>query len=316
MKVSGKQGAVHTADTARELRLLTWAVTDPTNWHRYLALKADRPAFLAEMTEYYAQSLQYSRPEATLRAAQTYAFLIDETNYGRAQDGYTLTKFALGPYAGLILPPDRAPTDIAAQLLPLALTLPSKDAGFWQSALPLAVFTAQPDRILTPVLTRFTAAVAQSDDYMFRDGTPFPVPPFGPVLAAATTNPTALALILDRIANPDTPTTAFLKTALMYAAQANNLTAVRSLLDHGANPNRATDSSQADCSRPLERDHRTALMYAAENASAQLITMLLDGRADPKMKDTKGNRASWYLSKNNMTTDSERSALRQRLFPN
>ena len=53
------------ADTARELRLLTWAVTDPTNWQTYQALKADRTTFLAEMTEYYAQSLSFPRPEAT-----------------------------------------------------------------------------------------------------------------------------------------------------------------------------------------------------------------------------------------------------------
>lgn len=302
-----------TADSSRELRLLTWAVADPTNWRTYQALKADRTAFLTEMTEYFVQSLSFLRPEATKLAAQSYAYLIDETNYGRAQDGYTLTQFALLPNAPLILTPDQSPVEIAAQVLPRSLTLPTKDAGFWQSALLLALFTDQPPTTIAPLLTRLADAVAQSDDYMFRAKTPYPVPPFGPVLAAAITNPDALPLILDHLASPDAPTTDFLKTALMYAAQANNLTAVRTLLDHGANPNLATDSAHTECASPLDRDHRTALMYAAENASAAVINLLLDHGANPQAQDNQRNPVHWYFNHNTTLNAAERNAIAGRL---
>jgi ankyrin repeat protein len=48
-------------------------------------------------------------------------------------------------------------------------------------------------------------------------------------------------------------------------------------------------------------------MYAAENASIDMIRLLLDHGADLTLKDTLGNAALWYLSRNAQLTPVERA---------
>lgn len=307
-------------DTAREIRLLVWAVEDPVSWSSYRHLKRSRAQYLQQTTAYYRRHFSRSETQAAALAERAYRVLIDRVIYARNPDDFRLTKVALGPGDHLEIAADSAPDAVAAAAIERWLQStrdPARTPGFgedmiWRDAVLAELRTGRSAARVNELWSRLEAALAKRTGDPARAASRRAAHLSDLLLAAlGDRGLTELALSLGAEANASTNW--FGKTPLMYAAQLDDLTAVRLLLDKGANSSARTAVSQPGC-HALERDHRTVLMYAAENASAELIDALLEAGANPAARDTQGNSAAWYLDRNQHLIDRQKSRLRLELL--
>lgn len=95
-----------------------------------------------------------------------------------------------------------------------------------------------------------------------------------PLISTAINYPAAVALLLKKGVNPDSPND-FGKTPLMYAAQYNQLASAHLLLKGGANPNAATIQPSDGCFYALHTTNVTALDYAIRYATPAMVKLLL-----------------------------------------
>jgi len=314
-------------DAARELRLMTWGLSDPASWAVYKRFKDGRAAFVGEMTTYYRTHFADSEVQARDLAEQAYRYFVDGVVYGRLDDVDLLTWIAWNA---------QPPTDIRANDTPAAIVesalaawsgLPAtsysgsyKTSPYsWQRLALAAIYTRRERAHIEDLWRRAeeaaTALESAIDNNQQRES--FATrwqDARNQLLLAALGDPKLVELALSLGAKADAPTSFFQKTPLMYAAQGDDLASARILLASGADPSAQTETKDPRC-LPLERDHRTPLMYAAENAAPEMIELLLEAGAEPAMTDTQGNGALWYLERNRHLSAEERAALRRRLTP-
>ena len=306
-------------DAARELRYLSWALTDPQSWRDYLELKASRIQFITDLRAYYLNGFTKSEDEAERMAEWAWRNVLDKLIYSRTSDGFHLTWTALRNDADLPITPDSSPGDIARisiaawqemQVNVLARGETSKlpDRSIWRDALYAAVYTRQPMELIR-YLASINGIRRAHDGYgidpQSRSSHNFDdenARLLSQVLIASLGHTGFTSYFLERGANPDAGTNDFGKTPLMYAAQHDLMNAVELLIANKVDVNIATQSTEYSCVN-LERDHRTALMYAAENASPQVIEAIIAAGADITAKDTKGNTVAWYFERNRKVAD-------------
>lgn len=312
-------------DAARELRLMTWGLSDPASWMVYEEFKDGRAAFVGEMTAYYRTHFADSDTQARDLAEQAYGYLVDGVVYGRQGDNELLTWIAWNAQPPINIEASATPAAIVDSALVVWSGLPAQSSFEryraqpynWERLALAAVYTRQERARIEDLWRRAEEAAAAlesaSDGDQQRESfAATRQEARNQLLLAALGESELVELALSLGADADAPTSYFKKTPLMYAAQGNDYASARLLLEHGADASAQTETKDPRC-RPLERDHRTPLMYAAENASPKLIELLLDAGADPAMTDTQGNSALWYLERNQRLSAGEREALRQRL---
>ena len=303
------------ADAARELRYLSWAITDPQSWRDYLEMKASRSRFVMDLRAYYLNGYAKSEDEVERMAEWTWRRVLDNLIYNHYYDQFRLTRTAWHNDADLPITPDSSPSDIARVAIAAwqDMQISERDRGdlpepVWRDALYAAVYTRQPMELIRDLTGK---------NGIRRAHEPYGIDPKLPsdrnfdidnakvlsnALIASLGHTGFTNYFLERGANPNADTNEFGKTPLMYAAQHDLLNAVELLIANNANVNIATQVEKYACVN-LERDHRTALMYAAENASPQVIEAIIVAGADITAKDTKGNAAAWYFERNNKVVD-------------
>jgi len=104
----------------------------------------------------------------------------------------------------------------------------------------------------------------------------------------------------------------FGKTPLMYAVAERNLSGVQALLRADADVGAATAAVEKYCT-DLKAGGRTVLMYAAWHGNAQIVRALLAAHANPSAKDSNGETAADYTSKNTDVDATERERIRKAL---
>jgi len=307
-------------DAARELRLLSWGVSDPMSWSFYTRLKGSQTKFLQRMTNYYRRYFVKTDSEAQVLAAHAYRHLVDSVFYRRSSDKYELT--CLTSKSQLNIGLDSSPEEVARTAVEgwqRAAPAEGECYNSYQSldALLAALYTRQDsaqvstlwERILADRERVLTDEGSEDDRESTRGWFAWYL---NKMLLAALGDQVLSELILSFDADVNASTNWFRKTALMYAAQTNDLAALRFLLTNGANPSAQTSVDDDSC-RDLERDRRTPLMYAAENGSSALIVTLLEAGADLSAADSQGNTAAWYLERNRNLRETEKTLLRERL---
>ena len=129
-------------------------------------------------------------------------------------------------------------------------------------------------------------------------------------LMLAAPFPEVVEALLKAGAQTDVPNE-FGKTALMYAVQERNAQSVALLLKAGADVNAATfDDTQCTA---LKAGKRTALMYAAWQGTPEIVKLLVDAHADVAARDSAGDTALAYVTKNKSLNDEERKEMQQML---
>ena len=312
-------------DAARELRLMSWALGDPSSWAVYERFKQGYGAFMEGMAAYYLTHFVNSEAEARNLAEQAYRFFVDGIVYGRQGEGQLLTWIAWNAQPLLDIDASDTPAAIIDAALAAWSALPDTRIVESYRALPdswerlalAAAHTRRPPAVVEELWQHAVSAAetfeATLDKAALRNGfAELRQKARDQLLLASLGDPSLIELALSFGARVDAPTNVFQKTPLMYTAQVNELASARLLLAHGADPSARTQSRDPDC-RPLERDHRTPLMYAAENAEPALIDLLLVSGADPAMVDTQGNDVLWYLDRNEALDAGEKATLRERL---
>lgn len=294
-------------DVARELRYLGWGVRDPQSWRDYLKVKDGRARFVADLQRYYATRFGKSDMEAQDLAETAWRYLLDMIFYARNSGPFALTDLVVSPGgSNLALKPDMTPAEIVRAATAASPSLAGdikRDNLRGEetiSALVLAaIYTRQPAPVVRELAERLrNKAVTPSTPYEEERARELK----NAMLLAALGHDGLSELALDLGADPNAKTGEIQKTPLMYAAQHDRLNAVHWLLAHKVDVNAATDSS-AQYGYQLQRDHRTPLMYAAENGSAPVIAAILKAGADVSAKDTQGNSAVWYFSRNTKIVD-------------
>jgi hypothetical protein len=104
----------------------------------------------------------------------------------------------------------------------------------------------------------------------------------------------------------------FGKTPLMYAVSERNLSGVQALLRAGAEVDAATAPVDKYCTN-LKAGGRTALMYAAWHGNAEIVRSLIAAHGDAGAKDSNGETAADYISKNTDIDAAERERVRSAL---
>jgi uncharacterized protein len=104
----------------------------------------------------------------------------------------------------------------------------------------------------------------------------------------------------------------FGKTPLMYAVAERNLSGVQALLRAGAEVDAATAPLDKYCTN-LKAGGRTVLMYAAWHGNAEIVRSLIAAHSDAGAKDSNGETAAEYISKNTDVDAAERERIRSAL---
>jgi len=150
------------------------------------------------------------------------------------------------------------------------------------------------------------------------------------LLSLSANRPEITKLLIQLGAKVNDNQTVFGKTALMYSIQERDLENIKTLVKAGAKINQPTRPipSSKDISKrfddlmkksnniwiddyhddywdyegwcTIDAGNRTPLMYAAWHGTPEIIKYLIKSGADPKLKDSKGETAYDYLSKNNL----------------
>lgn len=299
-------------DAAREIRFLVWGASDPTSWSLYNRFKNSRSAFIGEMRAYYLQHFVETAEEARALAEESYRFVVDQTISSDYPDRFRLTSVAHWQDFPLSRSRDTPPRDVAEVAIESWLEFARQNqqaalnSKVWRDAILAAVFTRQDIDVVAVLWTKLEES--------YRDDQAAIDKASNDILLAALGDPDLTEFALMAGAQVDAPTNWFAKTALMYAAQTDDVGVVELLLKQGANPSARTVASEHQCAR-LKRDGRTPLMYAAENASSELIELLLAAGADTAATDTEGHTAAWYLTRNSVLSDEEKTVFSRRLNP-
>jgi len=305
----------HASDVARQLRTLSWGTNSPGGWEVYVSLRQDEPEFVRRMTVYYQDRYGMTPDAAGASALQAWRALVDRVFYARNNDmplAFLATSAENPVSFAHFAPLDRILDEVVANIR-LADDLPVRRASMWGNAIAAATYS---DRALEEIRALYTGAVDEgqgrtterSPKTTERDRARI----HNQIVAAATTRPKVLDMLLKLGVPAAGSTNGFDKTTLMYAAQQDQAASARLLLAAGAEVNARTGENKQRCFQ-LERDSRSALMYAAENASEELIDLLLDAGADPEAQDTQGNGVAWYLDRNAGLGSESRARLSTRL---
>lgn len=306
-------------DTEREFRFIAWGLSDPSSFEVIRELKAGYQKFITDFTAYYQTYFNMDEERAKSTAERGYRYLLDKVVYGRS----TLDSFHRLDYDGLTVGPATSLEDIATLAVENAIDKKHDSRLILKLGIVGGV-DADKLKTLSDNIIAYKPAYGNrkqraskilNENNLANDEDKQRI--INELFLASLTHPKMRQYFLDLGANVDFPTNYFGKTALMYAAQNNDLDAVITLLKGGASPNSKTEMNPLPreyCMPPLKRDARTPLMYAAENADATLILTLVEAGANPSAEDTKGNRPIWYLNKNSLLSEAQKTHLQKRFI--
>ena len=285
-------------NTRTELRLISWGLSDPTSWSRYLQVQEEIPGFLSTLSQHYQTEFGVSEADAQQWAENAYYVVMDKLIYSANEDRFKVTHVSYYEQADFHLAPMPNLAEVARSATATWAAWvgePNPESARYQHLVRESI-TVLTELIL---LNIYAGASIEEIASLWRvwDSKAATRRDRGNAqfLAASIQRPEVLDFFLDQGLSPDLSTNTFGKTTLMYAAQHDLLSATTRLLAAGADPNAKTKS---DLCPKLSRDHRTALMYAAENGHQASLDQLIDHGADICSKDSTGNDLTFYANLN------------------